>query len=400
MTKIEKTRAYFRGFFDFDLDIQLVLFSNLFSCIQIGIFIVVQPLYFVKIGFSSSTIGFLLGLTSVFSTIFLIPSGIVADRLGKKLVLISSSIAYLLSFLIYALFDSFSFLILASLLSGFSWGAWAAPYNALIADKVEQNKRSHAFSFSAFLYTLGSIIGSIIAGSKELIEAIFHFDPISSYKLIFWLSIALGVLAVIPLFLIKEEEKSTINLKKYLQLKSWNPIIKFSIVNAFIGLGAGLFITLVPLYMNIKFVASEAEIGALFAASNTIMALSFFVAPKLMEVFGAVKATVYAQSLAIILLFLIPFAPSFFIGAFLYVLRTILMNFAQPIFVTYAMDLVNKEERSIATSITTIAWNGTSALGTMLGGQIMEAHLEFPVFLCGISYTFSTILYYLFFKEK
>lgn len=398
MTKSEQPHLYFRGFIEFHRNVKLVFLSNLLSSIQLGVFIVLQPLYLNSIGFPSSTIGVLIGATSIFSTIFLIPSGIISDRISKKWVLIASTSAYLLSFMIYALFDSFSFLLLASLLSGFSWGAWTAPYTAIIADNVEQVKRSHAFSISAFLFTSGSIVGSIIAGGKELIESTLLLTPLDSYKIIFWLSIVLGVSSLVPLIFLKEESRERTS-KGFFTIHSWKVIGKFSLINAFIGLGAGLFITLVPLYLNFKFSASETEIGVLFAISNAIMALSYFTAPKLMEIMGPVKAIISAQVPAILLLTIIPFSPIFSIAAFLYIGRTILMNFAHPIYTTFAMNLVDKEERSLASSITTMAWNGTSAIGTMIGGQLMEIQIDLPAFICSVSYALSTILLYLFFKS-
>ena len=119
-----------------------------------------------------------------------------------------------------------------------------------------------------------------------------------------------------------------------------------------------------------------------------------FVSPKLMEIYGSIYAIIYTQIPAIILLALIPFSPTFTIAAFLYILRTILMNFAHPIHITLTMNKVREEDRSVASSVTTMAWNGTSAIGTIIGGQLMEYQIDLLPFLCSISYAFSILLLY------
>ena len=399
MTKRKDALNYLRGFIGFNRDVKLILASNTFSAINYGIFYVTQTLYLNSLGYDPATIGFLVGLTTVFSILFLIPSGIIADRFSKKWILIASGLTYLLTFIIYALFETFPYLLLASLLAGFSWGTYVAPFNALIADKVESATWSYAFSISAILYALGSLVGSFLAGfSGEAFKSISHLTQASSYRLIFLLSIAFGTATLLPIIPIREHrERAT---TKWNVIKSWRTILKFCLINGLIGLGAGLFVSLLPLYLNIKFSASDIEIGVLFAVSNAIMGFSYFVAPKLMERMGPVKSTVLAQTPSIALLILVPFSSSFVVASLLLTVRTVLMNLVTPITTTYMIDLVERDERALASGITTMAWNGASALGTMLAGQFMEMYLDLPVFLCSIFYAMSILLFYIFFKGE
>ena len=399
MTKRKDALDYLHGFVGFNRDVKLILASNTFIAVQYGIFYVAQTLYLNTLGYDSATIGFLVGLTTIFSTLFLIPSGILADRISKKWILVASSLTYLITFIIYAFFEAFPYLLLASLLSGFSLGTYVAPFTALIAEKVESATRSYVFSISAFLFAFGSLIGSFLAGfTKEMFESLLHLPPISSYKLIFWISVAFATASLLPLILIEEQRDQS--KTKWHVIKSWEIMVKFSLVNGLIGLGAGLFVSLLPLYLNVKFSASDIEIGVLFAVSNAIMGFSYFVAPKLMEKIGPVKATVFAQTPSILVLLLVPFSSNFVVAALLLTVRSVLMNFATPIIATYTMDLAVREERALVSGITTMAWNGANALGTMLAGQFMEMYLDLPVFLCSIFYAMSIPLFYVFFKGE
>lgn len=399
MTKLKGALDYLHGFVGFHRDVKLILASNTFSAVNYGIFYVTQTLYLNSLGYDPATIGFLVGLTTVFSILFLIPAGIIADRISKKWILIASSLAYLFTFIIYAFFEAFPYLLLASLLSGFSWGTYVAPFNALIADKVESATWSYAFSISAILYALGSLVGSFLAGfSEEAFESILHLTPASSYRLIFLLSIAFGTATLLPIIPIREHRERITT--RWNVIKSRKAALKFCLINGLIGLGAGLFVSLLPLYLNVKFSASDMEIGVLFAVSSAITGFSWFVAPKLMERIGPVKSTVLAQTPSIVLLLLVPFSSNFVVAALLLTIRSVLMNFATPIITTYTMNLVAREERALVSGITTMAWNGANALGTMLAGQFMETYLDLPVFLCGMFYAISIPLFYVFFKGE
>lgn len=399
MVKPKETLDYFRSFLALPRDMKLILFSNTFSSIQHGLFAVIQTLYLKSLGYDPPTIGLLVGLTPMLSMFFLVPSGIIADRFGKKCLLIASSLAYLSSFIIYATLDAFHFLLLASLLFGFSLGTYIAPFQAIIANKVETARRSYTYSLSSFLFSFGLIIGSLLAGLKEILEFTFHLTPIFSYKLMFWLLVAIGILSIVPLIPIKEESKVDAKVKKRFTIKSWGSIGKLSLFQGLIGLGAGFFVALLPLYLNMKFSALEAEIGILLAISNAVTGLSYLAAPKLLETMGSVRSIVLSQGFAVLLLLLIPLSPSFEVVGLLYATRTMLMNFAEPIISTYTTELVEMDEVAFTYGVTTTAWNGANAISTMVAGQIMRTNLDLPPYFCGVTYALSIMLFYFFFKS-
>ncbi|MDH5769735.1 MAG: MFS transporter [Candidatus Bathyarchaeota archaeon] len=398
MVELKEPFNYFRSFLKLPKDIKLILFSNLFSSIQYGLFAVIQTLYLKSLGYNPPTIGLLVGLTPMLSMFFLIPSGVIANRFGKKWLLVVSGLAYLSSFMIYATLDAFHFLLLASLLGGLSWGVYVAPFQAIIADNVETAKRSYAYSLSSFLFSFGLIIGSLVAGLKEILESTFHLPPIFSYRLMFWFLVAIGIASVVPLIPIKEESRVDAKAKSYFTIKSWRSIGKLTLFQGLIGLGSGFFVVLLPLYLNMKFSALEVEIGVLLAVSNAVTGISYLAAPKLIEMMGSVRSIVLSQSIAVLLLVLIPLSPSFEVAALLYSARTMLMNFASPIISTYTTELVERNEVALTSGVTATAWNGANAVSTMVAGQIMGTNLDLPPYLCGLTYALSIMLFYFFFK--
>ncbi len=96
------------------------------------------------------------------------------------------------------------------------------------------------------------------------------------------------------------------------------------------------------------------------------------------------------QGLSVIPLLLIPTSQNFVIAAFFYTIRSALMNMSSPVFTSYMMGAVSKEEMASVAGITATAWNGSTAISTIISGYIMNVVVDIPVYLCGVFYILST----------
>ena len=74
------------------------------------------------------------------------------------------------------------------------------------------------------------------------------------------------------------------------------------------------------------------------------------------------------------------------------------MNMSSPVFTSYMMGAVSKEEMASVAGITATAWNGSTAISTIISGYIMNVIVDIPVYLCGVFYILSTTLFYIFFR--
>jgi MFS family permease len=137
MAIINKNRVaeYFRRYGALSSETQLLLVNTVVSSMPLGMITVIQPLYLKALGYSSASIGLLLGISSVSSMLFMIPGSLMADYFGRKRVLLASIIVYALYMALFSVSGNFSLLALALCLSGFSWGVYSAPFTALLADR-------------------------------------------------------------------------------------------------------------------------------------------------------------------------------------------------------------------------------------------------------------------------
>ena len=183
-------------------------------------------------------------------------------------------------------------------------------------------------------------------------------------------------------------------------LKSAGVVGKFA-VDSLIGLGAGALLPLISLWFSLAFKVSRLLLTPVFIASQVSLSLGTLIAPRLGEKFGKVKAIVYTHVIAIILLFLIPFSPTFLIASALYVMRNVSMNMTSPLFSSLVLQLVPREERGRAQTLIQLMDSIPRSVGPTLGGYFLSLGvLWVPFVFTGTLYSVSTGLFYFMFRES
>jgi len=189
---------------------------------------------------------------------------------------------------------------------------------------------------------------------------------------------------------------------KLLPTKSKKDIAKFAIATTVFGFGAGLIISLLPLWFYLRFGVGGSELGPMFVITNGLMAASYLIAPELSRRFGPVRSIVSTQLLSTIFLLAMPIFPLYNVVAIIYVLRSFLMNISVPIQSAFMMDVVYPNERALASSISApssgVAWGISFSISQGIGGFMLEQHmLELPFYICSIMYILGAILFFVFF---
>ncbi len=109
-----------------------------------------RSLYILELGASKEVLGALLMIETVGGMVFQLPGGVLADRFGRKKIMLLSAIIGLGSPLIYLLATSWVHIAPALLLA--STSALSRPaYNALIAESLPPEKRGSGFAAISFV---------------------------------------------------------------------------------------------------------------------------------------------------------------------------------------------------------------------------------------------------------
>ncbi len=152
-------------------------------------------------------------LGSVFSTLF---AGVLADLLGRKLLMVLSGITFVVSIPVIALSQGYGPLFFGRLLQGVSGGLIGVVVPLYLAECLSASNRGKGTAVFQWLLTLGIVAAALVgiyfsyrvAAVEKVADAatLLHFKDVA-WRSIFWVSLPPGVLFVLGSLLVTESPR-------------------------------------------------------------------------------------------------------------------------------------------------------------------------------------------------
>ena len=156
----------------------IIAFTHMCSTTSIVTLTVHLPAYVTDLGFTTIQSGY---IVSIFSTVAIFSqyiAGYTGDKYGKKFVLLIFLLFQVLSLIILALSDSWSYLILFAIFWGIGYGGRTPLMTAIRGDYFDRSAFATLFGLSGMVMNVGTTSGPIIAG--------WIFDSYGSYTMALW----------------------------------------------------------------------------------------------------------------------------------------------------------------------------------------------------------------------
>jgi DHA1 family multidrug resistance protein-like MFS transporter len=128
-----------------------------------GLFIYFQPIYLQQLGANTMTIATVFSLFGLVMMISHIPAGYLADRIGRKPLLVAAWIAGMLAAWGMALARNLPIFVVGMLIYGFT-GFVSSPLNSYITTARGKLSPVRAMTLVSAAYSLGAVIGPITGG--------------------------------------------------------------------------------------------------------------------------------------------------------------------------------------------------------------------------------------------
>lgn len=357
--------------------------------------------YLPEAGFGSGAVGLLLGANGGAVVLGSIPLSLLADRKGKKRVLLGGLALLPPLGAVFALTMDLGILILASVITGVGFGAFLSTWNALIADQTVRENRDVAFSLSFIAGAGAQAIGFALPFAFPHLQTAFSASSAAVHTAAMLVVSACSAASPVGLFLLlrdyREPPRAPHQTSRGRDLR---PLWKFSGINSLIGLGAGFIVPLVPVWLWLKFGVPDAYSGPLLGFASVTMAGAAIASARLSRRFGSIAAIAMTQSLATVFMLALAFMPEAVSAGSVYVVRAALMNMASPIADAFLMGIVARDQRSFASAVNGIVWRLPNSVSTVAGGALMEQGLlDLPIFIAAGLYAVGVTLLYLVFRR-
>ncbi len=328
-----------------------------------------------------------------------IPLGILADRYGKRSMLLLGNVLAGVSLIGFALTTNVLLVIMIAVLEGLGEAAFAVSFNALLADSAGDAKRTSAFSLGSFLGWISGSIGASAISSVLLIERL-GVSAAQAHTILYVIVGLLG-LSVSPLVL-RVNETKMVRRRNLLPRdpRSVKTLTRYAIYSVALAFGAGLFVPLMTRWFSAAYNVSDTVSGPVLAASSLLTAGAVLLVPRLARRLGLVKAIVVSQAFSTVFMVAVPWSPTFAVAGFIYTIRVVLMNLSNPLGQSLLMGLVPREDRAAASGITASLWRLPNSFSSVIGASLIGAGLlALPFYIATVLYVFSIAAFWFLFKD-
>jgi MFS family permease len=379
--------------------------SFAFSCLN-----VVFAIYLSQLGYSTVTIGIVISTAYVSSAVLTVLWGYLSDRYGRRNILMLLAALMAVSNAIYLFFSQLAFIFLAVIVTNIGAGGTGGggqgggPFNpveqALLAEKCSAENRNRIFSMNAFVGSVLGSLGALVSGLPEYLQERLGWDAVLSYKPLFAMTIVLSLGLIAAYSKITEQHVPQKKEKPTISKKSGVFVTKLSLLGMVDNLGAGMVGPFVAYWFYLRFGVELKALSVMFFISYLLAAMSFLLAPVIARRIGVVKTMVFSHGIASLVYLVLPFAPTFFIGAALIAFRSFVAYMDGPLRGSFVMGIVKAEERGSAAGITNLSRYVPMAVSPSISAYIMQAFsLSVPVFIGGGLQLLHDAVFYFMFRD-
>lgn len=389
-------------------DLTLLFVSRGVRLFAYGFLSVVLVLYLKALGLSDGEIGALLTLTLLGDTALTLWLTTLADRIGRRRMLLVGAGLMCLAGLVFAATRNPWWLLAAATIgvispSGSEVGPFLSIEQAALTQLLKPERRTLFFAWYNLLGSATTACGALIAGSVcaamesgGATGAAIYRPVVQSYGL---LALVLGacVLGLSAAVELPAHEQPHASTGRSGLGPSKGLVAKLSALFAMDAFGGGFIVQAVLAYwFSVRFHADAEDLGRLFFAANLLAGASALLAVWLARRIGLVNTMVFTHLPSNVLLILVPLMPTYELAAGLLFLRYSTSQMDVPTRQSYLMAVVSPAERSAAAGWTAMARSLGAACSPALAMELI-AHpqwIAWPLYLCGtIKIAYDLLLY-------
>ncbi len=391
-------------------ELKLLLGGRALRSLSLGYLGVIAPLYLAQLHYSAVQVGLVFTAGAVGSMVLTFLVGVLADRFGRKRLLVILGLLTALGGLGFALGTNLYVLLAAAAAgsigrgggagSGGAFGPYFPAEQPLIAEHAGDENRTRVFGALALVGTLSGAAGSVISMSPGLLQHWAGIDPLVVDRALFALTVLLGLGMVAVILPVTEKPRPPPRDAFALEPATRPVLLRFLITNGTNGLAVGFLGPVLVYWFHVRYGVTSTELGGMYLLANLVASPSNLLSGRLARRFGSVRTIVAARLVALTLLASIALMPTFWLAAALFLARTGVNTLSSPIRQSFLMGVIPERDRSTAAGFSNLPLQVLSSPGPTIAGSLMQSvWVGLPLELAAGLQAVNALLYYAFFKD-
>lgn len=425
---------------------RLYLISNTLQATTAGAIAVLYTLFLTSLGYSTEFIGVVLVAGTIGGGLGILPAAPLVKRLGWRAMLLWSDMIGGIAVAVQLVWPTAPVIIITTLGLGASVAIFLVVNSPFLAANSTSSERTALFGLNNALGYLAAVTGSLLGGflpgwlasasvahnavivwMRPLLVANAHAR---SYQLALLVTGAISLPSILPVLLMRDEPRPervadvtaastpagaapgarmppATDLRE--QVRVWTAdalaigrgvIGRFSLTQALVGMGAGMFLPYVNLYVVNSLGATLAYYGALSAVLTIFLAVAALLSVPLAERYGKVRVAIIAQVASVPFLLALGLFPVVWVVSAAYLLRGALMSITAPPLQAYLMEAVPAGTQVLASEVYNASFQIAFAVGSGIGGWLIAiAGYRVPFFVAAPFYASGAVLLVIWFSR-
>jgi MFS family permease len=362
-------------------DVYLLLFYTLGKGFQLTIATLDINYYAHSLGYRPDFIGLLSAMPALGSLVGAVPSGLLADRFGRKPLLLTTALLTPLFLAGIGLVTAAPLLLAGAFLQGVVSTAYWVTNVPLLVEHTKEEQRVSVLAINSFLLLgLGSL-GNLLGGAiPEGVAALLRVraDSVAALRWGVLSASLITLLFGLPLWLLREPgpaaDQTRSPARRPSRLSRQRPPVqlfaRLLVPDLVFNMGEGAVIGLIQIFFVLRFSLLPGPLGLIFTISGLVGGIFSLSAPLFVHRWtklGIITSVMYVSAP---LMLMIGYAPLLLLAIAAEYVRALLRALIDPVYTAFAMEQVSERYRATLSGFYSVTWSIGFSLGPSIGGWL------------------------------
>ncbi len=387
-------------------NVYLLLIFTLGKGFQLSIAALTLNLYVHSLGYRPDFIGLFSAMPALGALIGAVPTGMLADRIGRRPVLLLTAFFTPLILALVALATSAPILLAVSFLQGLVSTAYWVTNLPLLTESTNEKQRVGVLALNSFLLLGVGALGNLLGGAiPEYVAALLHVSASSTLPLR-WGVFAAALFTFVfglPLWFLREPARSAKQPAKAQELqqveavtipevaevvaeakttqqeslqpagKEKTPLLLFTkllLPDLIFNMGEGAVVALIQVYFVLRFQLMPGTLGIIFTISGLLGGVLSLTAPLFVRRWSKLRIVTTVQYISAPLMVLIGLSPTLPVAIAGEYTRSFLRTLIDPVYAAFEMEQVPPKLRATLAGLYSVTWSVGFSIGPTIAGWL------------------------------